>query len=92
MPHLENWAIAGGFVSVYRAPDRVTRRLVGVVTGHERLDDGREVTTSELQSIDYEARTARTKNSDYTLGEPDPAWLEWCDENNIDCADVRRAS
>lgn len=41
--------------------------LYGTVKGHPLIDDGAFVHTSLVLSIDFENKTARTKNTDYTL-------------------------
>ena len=88
MPHLEDWSLTHGPVSAYMAPEQITHHLRGIVTGHPRKQDGDMVMTTRVESIDYARRTARTKNTDYTLGEPDWEWLKWCDDNEIDRAHV----
>jgi hypothetical protein len=50
--------------------------LTGYVSGHPRLSDG-PVTTSRLVEIDIKHKIARTKNTAYKLGEPDPDFLRW---------------
>lgn len=56
--HLENWYSHLGM-------------LWGHVSRHPnpQLPDGTHVHTSQVESIDEEAGTAITKNTDYTLGE-----------------------
>lgn len=90
MAHLENWSVCDGSADPYLAPELRPRVLRGFVTGHPKLED-QEIQSSRLEEIDYENRTARTKNTEYTLGEPDPEWLKWCDENRISRSHVKSA-
>ena len=89
MPHLENWSVISKPCSAYQAPELSIKRLCGIVSDHPKQPDGVSVITSRIQTIDYEAKTARTKNTDYTLGEPDAEWLKWCDANGIDHSHIR---
>ena len=89
MPHLEDWSFTHGPYSAYIAPEQITQHFGGIVTGHPRQQEGSIVTTSRIETIDYEAKTARTRNTEYTLGEPDAEWLKWRDDNKIDRAHVR---
>ena len=89
MPHLEDWSLTHGPASAYMAPEQITQHLRGIVTGHPRKSDGTLVTTTSLQAIDYEGKTAKTRNTEYTLGEPDAKWLEWLDDNKIPRDHVR---
>ena len=89
MPHLENWSLTHGPASAYMAPEQITQCLRGVVTGHPRQPDGDRVTTTGVEVIDYAAKTAKTKNTEYTLGEPDAEWLKWLDDNKIPREHVR---
>lgn len=62
MPRLEQWCV-------------VYHRLYGKVYGREGFEDGAEINTSKVISIDREKGTATTKNTTYLLGEPDSDWL-----------------
>lgn len=85
MPHLENWSVAlGAGGTPYTAPELIPRVLQGSVTGHKQLEDGTAIRTTSVESIDYAAKTATTKNCEYTLGTPDADWLAWCKANNIE--------
>jgi len=75
---LENWSTTGSD-DPYQPPEHQTRRLQGNVYNHPRFNDGRSIRTSSIVSID--GGTVTTKNSVYTLGEPDPRFVEWCREN-----------
>jgi hypothetical protein len=92
MPHLENWCIGGAekVDPYYTAPEMIERRLYGIVYDHPSpfLLDGEYTHTSSLLSIDYINKKATTRNNEYTLGKPDPNWLKWCKDNNIEYSHV----
>jgi len=75
---LENWSITCS-ADPYRPPERQTRQLRGEVYGHPRRPDGEHIRTSSIVSAG--GGTVTTRNSVYTLGEPDPKFVEWCREN-----------
>jgi len=84
MPRLENWSMVQGF-DPYLPPEAQPGFLQGIVYGHNRLDDGEHILTSALVEFDLTAGTAKTRSgSDYSLGKPDPKWVEWLEENRFD--------
>lgn len=42
------------------------------------------VSTSTLQALDVKARTAKTHNTEYQLGEPSDDYKQYCKDNNIE--------
>jgi len=70
MPRLENWFVIGTG-DAYTAPEAQGRVLVGIVYGHPKHDDGKQIRTSRLQTLDLKTRVAVTRNTTYTLGMPD---------------------
>ena len=75
---LENWSVTGS-ADLYTPPERQTRRLQGEVYGHPTHPDGEHIRTSNIVNVD--GGTVTTLNSVYTLGEPNPEYVEWCREN-----------
>ena len=75
---LENWSTTG-FNDPYQPPELQTLRLQGQVYGHHVFEDGERIGTSDMVSVD--GNTVTTRNSVYTLGQPDPKFVEWCREN-----------
>lgn len=67
---IEDW-------SLLKAPDGNMVHLRGVVTGHPRKADGKVVITSPLVALNVPGKEARSENTRYRLGEPDPAFLGW---------------
>jgi hypothetical protein len=55
------------------------RHLSGQVYGHPSFDDGEIIHTSDIKSVD--GNKVSTRNSVYTLGKPDPKFVEWCKAN-----------
>ena len=75
---LENWSTTGSD-DPYRPPEQQTRWLQGEVYDHLYQQDGQRIRTSIIIGVD--GRVVTTRNSVYTLGEPDPKFVEWCHEN-----------
>ena len=42
------------------------------------------VQTSSVQFLDVKNRIAKTRNTEYTLGEPSEEYKKYCVENNIE--------
>lgn len=59
LPVLESWGYSA---------DGPVPLLVGVVSGHPKIPDGRTITTSPLFWIDERRRLARTRSRLYRLG------------------------
>ena len=78
---LENWHLVGG-------PGG--RVLVGDIYGHDTIRDGEVVTTSLVQELSIPKKTAKTKNSEYTLGKPDPLFVESLAHTNSKTAAAMR--
>jgi len=55
----------------YRAVLGHAYALKGIVTGHPRLQDGKEITTSQLFYLDPDRGIARTMNNWYRLSNRD---------------------
>lgn len=79
-PRLEQWRIILLEKEIYFKDDEpVTMRLLGKIYDHPhpRFTDGEMITTLELVALDVEAKRAGTKQNVFTLGEADPAFLEY---------------
>lgn len=57
----------------------MARCLAGRIYGDPRFEDGMNISTSTLQ-----ARTAKTRNTEYQLGEPSDDYKQYCKDNNIE--------
>ena len=75
---LENWSVTGS-ADLYTPPERQSRRLQGEVYDNPKFEDGERIYTSLIMVVD--GNVISTRNSVYTLGEPDPKYVEWCQEN-----------
>ncbi|MEJ0050130.1 MAG: hypothetical protein WDN02_02750 [Methylovirgula sp.] len=69
---LENWRL----VTLPNDPNAV---LVGTVTGHPRIQDGRRTLTTQIVEMAPDKSWARTLNTHYVLGEPMPEEEEFDD-------------
>lgn len=74
--NLDNWGITSTD-SGYVAPEARKLRLTGT-----RLQDNREVITSAIVNVEGRVITTET-GSTYILGEPDPEYLDYLQENGI---------
>lgn len=75
---IEQWAVVED-ADPYVAPEMRRRYLRGQVFGHPnpRHADGKTVTTSRIINVDGR-RVKTNSGSTYVLGEPDPAYVEFC--------------
>lgn len=81
MSKLEDWSITHEDSNLFIAPELLSYHLNGIVYGHERMDDGRRVTTSRIVNIDLKTMKANTRNSTYKLGKPSEEYLKWLSDN-----------
>lgn len=79
---VEQWAIVDGGSDPFQAPELRPIRLTGTCYNHPHLPDG-ELTSSNLQLLDERQGTARSLNTQFTLGTPSPEFLEWMKRKNI---------
>ena len=74
---IRNWSVVGSGTP-YTAPELMTPRLSGNVYGHPRFDDGCNVVTSRIESVD--GRKVTTLNTTYLLGEPSEEYMNFCEK------------
>ena len=81
MPRIENWSVTDNSDG-YKSPELIRKFLVGKVYGHSdpKQYDGKEIRTSYLVELDIEGKTARTRNTEYELGELDPGYAAYLAE------------
>ena len=84
MPKLENWSVVSYPTNSFQAPELLPKYLTGKIYGDPRFEDGINVTTSALQALDVKARIAKTRNTEYQLGEPSDVYKQHCKDNNIE--------
>ena len=84
MPKLENWFVISCSDNPFQDSKILPRWLVGDIYGDPRFEDGMNVTTSDLQILDVKARIAKTRNTEYQLGEPSEDYKQYCKNNNIE--------
>lgn len=78
---LRNWAVKEAY-DIWTPPECSTKFLVGEAYNHPRFENGKRVSVSRiLCSI---GKTVETNNTLYCLEEPDPTYVAWCKENNIE--------
>ncbi len=76
---IDNWACVSD--DPFAPPELRCLYLHGTIKGHPTRPDGQKVKTSNI--VRSEGDLVFTKNSIYKLGQPDPKWLDWMEENGI---------
>lgn len=73
---LHNWCM---LTSLHEGPDTIYR-ILGELKNHPRHLDGAEILTSRIVEVNGRMVSTR-RGSQYQLGEPDPGYLKWIQEN-----------
>lgn len=76
LPLLEGWCCKS---PPYVAPELGAVYLEGYVYGHPSHRDGARIATSQLTGAVGRVATTRTRR--YELGEPEPGYRKWLEEN-----------
>jgi hypothetical protein len=81
-PRIENWSMTGGG-DPYQPPECQNLSLQGKVYGHPspRFEDGKFIRTSDIVKV-VGSEVHTHSGSVYTLGEPKPAYVDWCRAND----------
>ena len=84
MPRLEDWRLLN-YYHGYQTPDSKAYQISGVIYEDEfdRFIEGECIRTSTVQTLDIKNRVARTKNTQYILGEPDADYVKWLYEKGV---------
>lgn len=80
MIRLENWAMVGD--DPFVPPELQIKRLHGFVYGHPNHEDGSEITTTRIISLELDSKLVNTRNTTYMLGKPEPEYLKFLKEYN----------
>ena len=75
---LENWSVTS-VDGEYDPPECRRIQVQGDVYEHLTRPDGEYIRTSDVREVN--GRVVRTRNSVYTLGEPDERYVNWCIAN-----------
>ena len=65
-----------------RLPELSSIQLAGAVYGHSRYEDGHRISTSPIREVDGR-RVVTQSGSTYLLGDPDPRYLTWLEEQGV---------
>ncbi len=78
-PRLDHWSVLLAEADPGTSGPDFKYRLRGEIYGHPnpRFPDGEIALSSSLISLDVTARIAKTKNTVYELGDPDPTFVEY---------------
>ena len=87
MARLENWFVTKKYPSEYAAPEQGYIVLCGIVYEHPEIKDGSPITTTRLEMLYPDGCIAKTKNTSYTLGQPDDDWVEYLHQNGHKVSD-----
>lgn len=81
---IENWSVISFGVADKNQPNEaIASILMGIVSGHGKIEDGKEIVTSPIRMISYRNRIAATRNTEYELGEPNKEFLVWLDDHGF---------
>ncbi len=86
MVRIEKWAVVFVSGDVYTPPEQRDRALYGAVYGHPKFEEGFMVQTSDILGGSVktaDGHVAKTRSRDYLLGEPDPAYMTWLEQNGM---------
>jgi len=73
---IEEWSLMRE-TDIYTAPELIKVIIIGKVYGHPGFDDGELVRTSAIQVLNMPNAEAKTLSHTYTLGTPDPKWVDY---------------
>ena len=93
MPKLNDWSVVMmEKFDPYKAPELYNACLHGVVESHDREEivDGKPIKTSKIKYLDPVLRKAKTKNTEYDLGEPSKEWVTWLEANGYKVEDYKK--
>ena len=76
---IEFWSIYSDN-SLYDAPECRKFSIQGKVYGHSEFKDGKPIRTSDVVNV-MGCEVHTQSGSVYTLGEPNPAYVQWCKHN-----------
>ena len=76
-PRLDNWEVVIWQEDPFKAPEQCPIVLSGTVIGHPKLPDGSKISTSSVLFIDLDKNEAGTKSRKYSLGDPNPGFLDY---------------
>ena len=65
---LENWAIVMRETNPFKDPGQIKLQLTGNVYDHPRFDDGTNVITSSIETINEDDKIITYSGSEYELG------------------------
>jgi hypothetical protein len=70
--------------AIYDAPETQVKYLQGDVYGHSRFSNGKNICTSSLVLLDIENKRAKTQNTEYILGQIDPEYQKFLNQQKED--------
>lgn len=79
IPVIENWSLESES-DFYKAPELKRMQICGKVYNHPDANDGKTIKTSFVKSV--KGKIVHTRNSVYQLGEVDPNYKKWVEENH----------
>ena len=89
MPRLERWSLFTES-DVYTAPECLVYQVQGFVYGNPKFEDGKFVHTSRIVELNIEEGYAQTLNIRYELGEVNPNYTAWLEENGKSLQSIKK--
>jgi hypothetical protein len=85
-PLLDNWYIAQTVANTKDTISEHTSKviIIGNVYNHSSFKDGELIKTAPVKKVDLERGLISTADKTYTLGSPQPQWVEWLHETKED--------
>ena len=77
-PRIELWSTTGS--DPYQPPELQRISVQGKVYGHSTYKDGKPIRTSDIVKV-VGSKVHTQSGSVYTLGEPSPAFVQYCVHN-----------
>ena len=84
MKRFENWSIQM-HMGQYKLPLLIGSftYICGNIYGHEYINNGRRIKSTQITELDVKDRIVRTKDGIYRLGKPDKRYIEWLARKNF---------
>jgi hypothetical protein len=79
-----DWSLRGVITLMYVESGLAGGRLCGKVYGHADFEDGDEITSSRIVSMDLSRRIVETNNTIYELTKPSLAYVLFCAKYKLD--------
>lgn len=87
MTRLDNWSIVVRTENPFQAPELGSVCMQGEIYNDDRFEDGESVTTGCILYFDSVAKIAKTRRTEYQLGDIDSTFEAYLEENEYSISD-----